>query len=364
MSVPPSPDVFGRPFVVPELLTGLEPQFHPQTAEMERRIDAWTRPYLERMGFDEQAIAAFLARRQPWWLILIYPHGVPDRLVAMARLIQFMCAFDDLTDRLDAEEVSERTASLAKRLVSLSSSSSTPDLDPLTGMLADAWTSVTSDMTAGQMARLTAALKEFVEAELRGIEMADAGDIFRFEDYRRFRRFNVGTPVYVRVADFVLGLPFPEEFFTDPDVVEALALVSEHTAFVNDLLSFGKEIACGHWQTNALAVWHVAEGLDLQASVDQLAAHLRKLQQELALRSNRIREGRWAGLEGLESYLTELSLMVAGDVLFEFATSRYRGDGFVWDGITSGIATYHRSHFDIRKLPQAEQQDPLPARVL
>ncbi|WP_159043329.1 hypothetical protein, partial [Streptomyces sp. NBRC 110028] len=284
MPVPPSPDIFGRPFFVPELLTGPEAQFHPETAEMERQIDAWTRPYLERMEFDEQSISAFLARRQPWWLILIYPHGVPGRLVAMARLIQFMCAFDDLTDRLDAAEVSERTASLAQRLVSFSSDTSAGDRDPLAGMLADAWTSVTSDMTAGQTARLTAALKEFVEAELRGIEMAGTGDIFEFEDYRRFRRFNVGTPVYVRVADFVLGLSFPEEFFTDPDVVEALALVAEHTAFVNDLLSFGKEAACGHWQTNALAVWHVAEGLGLQASVDHLAAHLRTVQQELALR--------------------------------------------------------------------------------
>ncbi|MFE0062662.1 terpene synthase family protein [Streptomyces sp. NPDC059003] len=348
MSAQIGPDVFDQPFVVSELLGDLKPQFHPDTAGIEHEVDGWTRPHLEGLGFSEERSALFLARRQPWWLILIYPHGVPDRLVAMGKVIQFMCAYDDLADDMDAAQVSDRAVSLAKMLALVTSRAPLPASDALTGMLAQAARDATADMSPEQIARFADAIKKYVESELQVVGVADAGGGFRFQEYRQFRRVNVGTPVYVRVADFLLGLSLPEEFFADPDVAEALALVSEHTAFVNDLVSFGKEIAAGRWQTNALAVWHVGEGLGLQASVDRLAAHLRDIQRELAACVDRIHTGQWADTADLDRFLTELGLMVAGDVLFEFATSRYRGDGYVWDGVTSGIATYRTSHFDIR----------------
>ncbi|WP_156055921.1 hypothetical protein [Nocardia sp. NRRL WC-3656] len=342
--------ILGKSFTMPELLIDLEPELHPQIEMIERFAAQWARSYLVRTPLTAWQVDHFLASRHAWWIATLYPHGDSERMAALANFCDFFVLYDHLSADTRVEAELDRAQNAPRMLAALSDGGALPADSLLTSMFADTWDRLTTPMSDDQKQRFTRATEGYLASEPEGLRLIADGTVMSFEEYRTFRRVNIGTMPFVAAADYVLGLSLLPELFADPDLIEVQGLVCEHTGLVNDLMSLGKEIVDGHWSLNALGLLHIAEGFSLQESADHVVHTLRDIEHLIAALADKLRGGQWKALPELNAYLTELDLMVAGNVHFHLATPRYRGAGFVWDGVSSGTVTIHADHVDITPL--------------
>ncbi|KAH7287235.1 hypothetical protein KP509_32G045400 [Ceratopteris richardii] len=104
-------------------------------------------------------------------------------------------------------------------------------------------------MPISQQARFEAAATEYVMAQVQTVrwneQLALKGKAPSLPDYITVRRVAVGAPLCIVASEYDLGIDLDIDILLDPLVQALQAAVSDHVAWINDILSFPKELRLG-----------------------------------------------------------------------------------------------------------------------
>ncbi|KAH7287234.1 hypothetical protein KP509_32G045300 [Ceratopteris richardii] len=115
---------------------------------------------------------------------------------------------------------------------------------------AEWWEDMKRDgMPISQQARFEAAATEYVMAQVQTVrwneQLALKGKAPSLPDYITVRRVAVGAPLCIVASEYDLGIDLDIDILLDPLVQALQAAVSDHVAWINDILSFPKELRLG-----------------------------------------------------------------------------------------------------------------------
>ncbi|KAH7365078.1 hypothetical protein KP509_18G007900 [Ceratopteris richardii] len=104
-------------------------------------------------------------------------------------------------------------------------------------------------MPLSQQIRFEAAATKYVMAQVQAVEMnqqlAMKGRIPSLLEYVRVRRVAIGAPLCIVASEYDLGIDLDPKILHDPLVQCLQDAVSDHVAWLNDILSFPKELRRG-----------------------------------------------------------------------------------------------------------------------
>ncbi|KAH7365071.1 hypothetical protein KP509_18G007700 [Ceratopteris richardii] len=104
-------------------------------------------------------------------------------------------------------------------------------------------------MPSSQQNRFEAELTKYVMAQVQIVRMNEQlglkGSIPSLLEYVRVRRVAVGAPASIVASEYDLGIDLDPQILHDPLVLALQDAVSDHVAWLNDILSFPKEFRRG-----------------------------------------------------------------------------------------------------------------------
>lgn len=373
MEAGPSSDPV-REFFLPELPRSLPWRYHPQAAQIEFASNGWVRAYLSDCFSSESELLFFLRQRNGLYGPLTVPDADARRARDVADWYQFVTVIDTfVSDRTglganlaDARAVfaaiigdfipeqpqGDETRSTPVRPGETRPDETRPDqarsdqartdqarvdqarVDQVAyGRAArDLWERISTGLSRAQTGRLVAALASFLRGCATEIDAKLAGTVPDYETCLAVRLDSFGCDFIELMTEYGAEVDLS-------DIVAELAAVHDHCRrqmiIINDLLSWRKE----HAQNDPMTVVRVLvehDGLALQPAVDQLCGLVAWHEREYARARDELLAGPLGARDDVRRYLGALDLLMGGSQEFEYLTPRYFGDGFVWDGATSG----------------------------
>lgn len=321
-------------FFLPELPRLLPVAYHPKAAQIEFRSNGWVRGQLGACFAHEEDLLSFLRQRNGLYGPLTVPHADEQRALDVADWYQYVTAIDSsVSDRsaLGADEADARVV-FAGIMADFRSDRDGRGDSPYGRAGKDLWRRISPGLSPAQVGRFAAALEAFLRgcATEVGFKQAD-----RVPDYE--------TCMAVRMDSFGCAfIRLMTEYAAEVDMTAYDALLTGvHThgmrqmIIVNDLLSWRKEYAQDDKMT-LVRVFIEREGLSLQEAVDRLCKLVEHHERAYVAARDQLRQGRHGSRVDIRRYLSGLDHLIGGSQEFEYLTPRYFGDGYVWDGSTSG----------------------------
>ncbi|WP_425244986.1 terpene synthase family protein [Streptomyces sp. NEAU-NA10] len=321
-------------FYLPELPRLLPVAYHPKAAQIEFRSNGWVRRLLGGCFVGEDDLLSFLRQRNGLYGPLTVPDADERRALDVTDWYQYVTVIDSaVSDRsaLGADESGAR-AVFAGIMTDFHGGRGGGERLPYARAGQELWRRIGPGLSPAQVRRFADALEAFLHgcATEIGFKLTD-----RVPDYE--------TCMAVRLDSF--GCDFIRlmtEYAAEVDMTAHDGLLGDvHThamrqmIIVNDLLSWRKEHAQGDKMT-LVRVLIEREGLGLQQSVDQLCGWVEHHEKAYLAARDRLLDGPHGSRPDLRAYLRALDHCIGGSQEFEYLTPRYFGDGYVWDGSTSG----------------------------
>jgi hypothetical protein len=164
-------------------------------------------------------------------------------------------------------------------------------------------------------ARFRHALEQYLRAYVWKVDHLRHGDVPALAVYRRMRRLVVGTLPMLELHPVIFRLPVPARLLGHPIVRQLTHMLVNYIAWVNDVLSLGRELAEGS-TVNLVRVLCHERGLSLQQGVDAAAE---AIEQE-AVAYLALKDRLPALIAGSDAALSELL----------DRTERWAADGIPW----------------------------------
>jgi hypothetical protein len=162
------------------------------------------------------------------------------------------------------------------------------------------------------------------EGSLRTVEHWAQDRVPSTEDYLAIRMHDSAVFPAVDMIEIAAGLRLPPEVLDHPSIIEMRQLTVRHTAYVNDLFSYQKEVLWSGTPCNLVRVLMHNESLSFEDAVREVVAMVNHdVQRFIDLER---------GLPGFEpviadevaAYLTGMKDWMRGNVEFSLTSSRYR----------------------------------------
>jgi hypothetical protein len=321
-------------FFLPELPRLLPVAYHPRAAQLEFRSNGWVCRRLGGCFAREEDLLSFLRQRNGLYGPLTVPEADDQRALDVTDWYQYVTVIDSLaSDRsaLGADEADAR-AVFAGIMADFNSGREGSEDLPYGRAGQDLWRRISPGLSSAQRRRFADALETFLRgcATEIGFKLTD-----RVPDYE--------TCMAVRMDSF--GCDFIRlmtEYAAEVDMTDCEPLLTDlhlhgmrQMITVNDLLSWRKE----HAQEDKMTLVRVLierEGFDLQQSVERLCELVEHHERAYLAARDRLLHGPYGSRPDIRSYLRGLDHLIGGSQEFEYLTPRYFGDGYVWDGSTSG----------------------------
>lgn len=308
-------------FRIPEPICHTKPRINPEYPTIYEHHAAWSRRLLPFV--DAAAVAQFFERRYPMFDALIFPAGLPQRVVHSSCMNSLMFEVDDLALRQHAafnEIASDWTAS-----------------HPYGPAFSDIWKTFEAYMPERVFRRYRNGWQDCFRGILAEREYTGSGTLPDFDSYLAIRQLSFGFQPLVVCAEYVHGIDLSEIIDADHDIVRAQRAVCMHALLVNDLLSFRKEFEDGDL-FNVVTILVLAHHCPLQAALDITATLIRDIDSELS-KANGILRRRYRHTPQMQIYFSALESLCAGNLRWSLETTRYHGTGFGWNGVRSGTLT-------------------------
>ncbi len=319
---------------LPELPRLLPVAYHPKAAQIEFRSNGWVRRLLGGCFAREEDLLFFLRQRNGLYGPLTAPDADERRALDVTDWYQYVTVIDSAVSEraaLGADESDAREV-FSGIMTDFHGGPGGSEQFPYAGAGKELWRRISPGLSSAQIRRFADALEAFLHgcATEIGFKLTD-----RVPDYE--------TCMAVRMNSF--GCDFIRlmtEYAAEIDMTAHDSLLTDvHThamrqmITVNDLLSWRKEHAQGDKMT-LVRVLIEHEGLGLQQSVDQLCRLVEHHEKAYLAARDRLLDGPHGSRPDIRSYLRGLDHVIGGSQEFEYLTPRYFGDGYVWDGSTSG----------------------------
>ncbi|EFJ23022.1 hypothetical protein SELMODRAFT_416089 [Selaginella moellendorffii] len=173
-------------------------------------------------------------------------------------------------------------------------------------------------------------LDRYLEAVIQEVGYQIAGHIPREDEYRELRRgtsFTEGTSAIF--GELCMGLELHESVTSSRDFIEFVALVADHIALTNDVLSFRKDFYAGvahNWLVVLLR--HSHRGTGFQSALDSVYGMIRDSERRILGLQSRIEAQALKSGDGhLLSFAQAFPLCLAGNRRWSSITARYHGIG-------------------------------------
>ncbi|HET8659965.1 MAG TPA: cytochrome P450 [Micromonosporaceae bacterium] len=323
-------------FFLPELPRMLPVAYHPKAAQIEMASNAWVCQLLSGCFAGEEDLLRFLRQRNGLYGPLTVPTASEERARNIADWYQFVTVIDSfVSDRSELGASHSRAREVFARVMAqFRGDAETSDQFPYGRAAKDMWLRISSGLTPAQVPRFTGSLEAFLRGCAAEIRSKLNGEIPDYETCMAIRTDSFGCAFLELLTEYSLGVDLTD-LTGSPELAEVHGHGMRQLILVNDLLSWRKE----HEQQDTMTTIRVLrerEGMALQSAVDRLCELVEHHEKAYIAARDEVLDGRLGEREDVRAYLRGLDYLIGGSQEFEYLTPRYFGDGFVWDGATSG----------------------------
>ncbi|MFF7977392.1 terpene synthase family protein [Streptomyces sp. NPDC007905] len=321
-------------FFLPELPRLLPVAYHPKATQIEIRSNGWVRGQLGTCFAREDDLLLFLRQRNGLYGPLTVPHADEQRALDVTDWYQYVTVIDSsVSDRssLGADEADARVV-FADIMDDFRSNRDAPGDLPYSRAGQDLWRRISPGFSRAQIQRFADALESFLRGCATEIGFKQADRVPDYETCMAIRMDSFGCQ-FIRLMT---------EYAADVDMTGHETLLADvhmhgmrQMILVNDLLSWRKEHAQGDKMT-LVRVFIEREGLLLQQAIDGLCELVEHHESAYLAARDQLLHGPHGSRADIRRYLSGLDHLIGGSQEFEYLTPRYFGDGYVWDGSTSG----------------------------
>jgi hypothetical protein len=326
-------------FFFPRMSRRLPVAYHPMAAATEFWSNGWVRRWLGDTFAGEADLFAFLRQRDALYAALVAPHTDGARLRNLAAWFQFVSAVDDHYTSRSAIGASHRTARQVWTATIGIFRSGLPADDnesygPYGRAVLDLWRRISPDLTEAQRQRLVSSLEAYLRGCTTEVPIRLTDEVLDYETYMSVRQESFGVDFCGLLTEYACGVDMTN-LIALPEFIELAVEQMRHHILFNDLVSLRKEYLNGD-AMNAVTVVQHHEGLGLQAATDKVGELVDQHETAFISKRDQILAGHHGRSPDTRAYLDGLSYMLGGAQEFQYSSPRYWGDGFVWDGTTSG----------------------------
>ncbi|QIS03389.1 hypothetical protein F5X71_14615 [Nocardia brasiliensis] len=282
---------------------------------------AWVRRFLPFP--DSAAMSRFFEHRYASFDALIYPNGMPERVLHSACLNSLMFEVDDMALLRDAtfDEIAvDWTAD-----------------HPYAPAFSDIWKTMRDNMSERIFQRYQQGWRDCLRGIALERDYIDRAVLPDFDAYLDIRQLSFGPQPLLIGGEYVHGIDLSALVDADPDLRRAQRATTMHTLLVNDLLSFRKEYTRGDL-FNVVAVLIHNHRQQPQQALDLTGELIRIADAELADACAVLRH-RYLMRPEVAIYLNTLNSLCAGNLRWSLETTRYHGSAYGWNGRRDGIVT-------------------------
>ncbi|MFE2729261.1 terpene synthase family protein [Kitasatospora sp. NPDC059327] len=306
------------------------PVLHRDTANIERRANAWARPLLVAHFRSERAADAYLAQRTPFWAGMTFSHARHDRGYWAAVNAITWGVVDDAFARPEVRDDHARLDLLRHLFHQAIDGTPAPEGESAVRMAYEAVVGVAADMPPTMADRIRTTLHKAIDSSAdqnRGPLL----DTLTEEAYLAIRADDMWAVWIVIMTEYALAIDLGDELAHDPDLHQAAQLATDSIAYVNDLFSFNKEISMDE-AFNLIWIYMRDGGLDLQSAIDKLIALQQSNEDEFVRLRDRVLAGPLGARTDIREYLSALEHIYPASPYFYSFSPRYRAHTR-WDGI-------------------------------
>ncbi|SFC40856.1 terpene synthase family protein [Streptomyces aidingensis] len=330
----PGPSTTPREFHLPELPRLLPVAYHPHAARIEILSNGWVRERLGACFADENRLLRFLRQRNGLYGALVAPAAEFDRARAIADFYQYVTVIDTLTGDRTALGASQHGARrvFTEIMAGFGPGPDTAGRTPFATAATDLWRRISRGLSPAQQERLRGSLLAFLRGCATEVPYLHEGRVPDLDTYMTVRTDSFGCAFLILLTEYAMAVD-------TGDCAEALKEAHRHAMrqliLVNDLISWRKEHALRDTM-NAVRVLCDHRRLPLQEAVDRLCGMVGHHERAYVAARDAVLAGPLGDRADVRAYLSGLDHLIGGSQEFEYLTPRYFGDGYVWDGATSG----------------------------
>ncbi|WFB07807.1 hypothetical protein LRS74_12700 [Streptomyces sp. LX-29] len=323
-------------FYLPELPRLLPYAYHPKAAQIEFRSNGWVRRFLADCFADEQELLKYLRQRNGLYGSLTVPTADEAHALNVVDFYQFVTVIDDLAMDPTALGASQRRLGeeFARILEDFTAGAEPDPGFPYGCAACDLWRRIGPGLSPRQADRFSAALRTFLDGTASEFPLRRAGAVPDYASYMTWRPHSFGFDFMTLLTEYAIGVDM-SPFVDEPSLRELHAHGVRQLILVNDLLSWRTEHSRQD-TVNALRVLCQHEGLTLQQTVNRVCRLVEYHERSYLAAREAVCRGPLGTRADVRTYLDGLDRLIGGSQEFEYLTPRYFGDGYVWDGATSG----------------------------
>jgi hypothetical protein len=257
----------------------------------------------------------------------VYPYAALDRLLVAGAFSQWLFFLDD---QYDDHPVVGRNPLAVRQIMDryfevLSTGRLPPSPTPFARFTADLRRRLEASCPPGWMQRFLRNVQAYLfDGSLRTVEYWAQDRVPSTADYLAMRMHDSAVFPAVDMIEVAAGIRLAPEVLDHPSIAEMRRLTVRHTAYVNDLFSYQKEVLWNGTPCNLVHVLMHNESISFGEAVGEIVAMVNgDVQRFLELER---------GLPGFEpaiaaevdAYLTGMKDWMRGNVEFSLASGRYR----------------------------------------
>lgn len=271
----------------------------------------------------------------------VYPYAALDRLLVAGAFSQWLFFLDDQYDdhpELGRNPVAVRQI-MERHLETLSTGRVPPDPTAFARFTVYLRRRLEALSPPGWMERFLRNVHAYLfDGSLRTVEHWAADRVPSTDDYLSLRMHDSAVFPAIDMIEVAAGIRLPPQVLEHPSIVEMRRLTVRHTAYVNDLFSYQKEVLWSGTPCNLVRVLMHNESICFEEAVSEIAAMVDRDVQRFVELERGLPGFPPAIADEVDAYLGGMKDWMRGNVEFSLASGRYRAPDspFVELGDTRG----------------------------
>lgn len=257
----------------------------------------------------------------------VYPYASIDRLAVAGTFSQWLFFLDDQYD--DHPELGrsplEVRRIMERHFETLATGRLPPSSTPFARFTVYLRRRLEALGPAGWMPRFLRNVEAYLfEGSLRTVEHWAEDRVPATADYLTIRMHDSAVFPAIDMIEVAAGLHLPREVLADPAIAEMRRLTVRHTAYVNDLFSYQKEVLRSGTPCNLVHVLMHNESLSFDEAVREIVAMVNRDAQRFVQLERGLPRFEAAVADEVDAYLAGMKDWMRGNVEFSLESKRYR----------------------------------------
>lgn len=257
----------------------------------------------------------------------VYPYATLDRLLVAGAFSQWLFFLDDQYD--DHPELGRRPLEVRRimeqHFETLSTGRLPASATPFARFTAYLRRRLDVSCPPGWMERFLRNVEAYLfEGSLRTAEHWAADRVPATDDYLQMRMHDSAVFPAIDMVEVAAGIRLPAEVLAHPSIVEMKRLTVRHTAYVNDLFSYQKEVLWSGTPCNLVRVLMHNESVGFDEAVGEIVAMVDRDVERFCELERSLPRFEPAIADEVDAYLTGMKDWMRGNVEFSLASGRYR----------------------------------------